>query len=83
MAHSTSFSHRFGGTASVCYGKEIRNMKQYMQQLLVLAVLTAAAALLMTWALDREISQNERDLSLFSSLTKEINDRVNSDSSNY
>lgn len=58
-------------------------MKQYMQQLLVLAVLTAAAALLMTWALDREIAQNERDLSLFSSLTKEINDRVNSDSSNY
>lgn len=58
-------------------------MKQYMQQLLVLAVVTAGAALLMTWALDREIAQNERDLSLFSSLTKEINDRVNSDSSNY
>ena len=54
-----------------------------MQQLLVLAVVTAGAALLMTWALDREIAQNERDLSLFSSLTKEINDRVNSDSSNY
>lgn len=54
-----------------------------MQQLLVLAVVAAGAALLMTWALDREIAQNERDLSLFSSLTKEINDRVNSDSSNY
>jgi len=58
-------------------------MKQYMQQLLVLAVLAAGAALLMVWALDREIAQNERDLSLFSTLTKEINDRVNSDSSNY
>lgn len=58
-------------------------MKQYMQQLLVLAVVAAGAALLMIWALDREIAQNERDLSLFSSLTKEINDRVNSDSSNY
>lgn len=70
-------------TTSHSTGRRKRNMKQYMQQLLVLAVVAAGAALLMTWALDREIAQNERDLSLFSSLTKEINDRVNSDSSNY
>jgi hypothetical protein len=61
--------------------KPIEHIKTFVACLFV----GGAFGVLLVIGLDKEIEQNERDLSLISTnySIKEINNRVNSDSSNY